>query len=63
MAYNEIKNLIAKHSPPISSGTAGKILKLINELTEIQSDPPSGKKKITNIFWDPDTKEIVIEHE
>ena len=25
--------------------------------------PPSGKKKITNLYWDNATNEIVIEHE
>lgn len=29
----------------------------------IPSNPPSGKKAITNIYWDGDTNEIVIEYE
>jgi len=29
----------------------------------IQSNPPAGKKKITNYYWDPDTKELVVETE
>jgi len=29
----------------------------------IFSNPPEGGKKITNIWWDPDTKEIVTDHE
>lgn len=29
----------------------------------IPSNPPSGKKKITNVYWDPDTEEIVVDHE
>ena len=27
------------------------------------SNPPEGKKKVTNIYWDQDTNEIVIEHD
>ena len=27
------------------------------------SDPPPGKKKIRNIYWDPVTKEIVLDME
>ncbi len=27
------------------------------------SNPPGGKKAITNIYWDPDTNEIVVEHD
>lgn len=26
----------------------------------IKSDPPVGKKKITNLYWDPVTQEIVV---
>lgn len=29
----------------------------------IASSPPQGKKKVNNIYYDPDTKEIVIETE
>ena len=29
----------------------------------IRSDPPPGKKRIRNIYWDPDTKEIVVDVE
>jgi hypothetical protein len=29
----------------------------------ILSDPPPGKKKIRNIYWDPVTKEIVVDVE
>jgi len=29
----------------------------------IPSNPPRGKKKITNIYWDPDTEEYVFEYE
>ncbi len=29
----------------------------------IQSKPPAGKKKVKNIYWDPDTKEIVVDYE
>ena len=30
---------------------------------KIKSDPPTGKKKIINIWWDPDTSELVFDHE
>lgn len=30
---------------------------------ELNSEPPSGKRKVTNIWWDPDSNEIVVEHE
>ena len=33
------------------------------ELFGIKSEPPIGKKRITSIYWDPDTEEIVIDHE
>lgn len=26
----------------------------------IESDPPGGKKKVTGIWWDPDTEEVVL---
>lgn len=29
----------------------------------IPSDPPLGKKRIKNIYWDPDTKEVVFDVE
>ena len=29
----------------------------------IKSHPPAGKKEITNIYWDPDSEEIVVEHD
>lgn len=29
----------------------------------IPSDPPPGKKRIKNIYWDPDTKEVVLDVE
>ncbi len=32
-------------------------------LNLISSNPPQGKKKITNIYWDDVTNEIVVEHE
>jgi hypothetical protein len=63
MTKDSVKNLIARSIPPLSGGTAAKILRLLNELAEIESNPPAGKKKITNIFWDQDTQEIVIKHE
>jgi len=28
--------------------------------TGIRSNPPPGKKKIKNIYWDQDTQEIVV---
>ena len=28
---------------------------------QIKSDPPTGKKKVTNIYWDPDTEELVFD--
>ena len=27
----------------------------------LESNPPSGKRRITNIYWDQDTNEIVVE--
>lgn len=29
-------------------------------ITGIVSNPPNGAKKITNLYWDPATKEIVV---
>ena len=29
----------------------------------LESNPPTGKKKIINIYWDQDTEEVVIEIE
>ncbi len=26
----------------------------------VESHPPGGKKKVTGIWWDPDTEEIVL---
>lgn len=31
--------------------------------TGIMSSPPTGKKRIVNIYWDPETKEFVFEYE
>ncbi len=27
------------------------------------SKPPKGKKQVFNLYWDPDTNEIVVEHD
>jgi len=42
-----------------------KVVEFFEALEEfdIQSSPPTGKKRIKNIYWDPDTKEIVIQVE
>ena len=29
----------------------------------IPSTPPTGKKKIINVYWDENTQEVVIEYE
>jgi hypothetical protein len=31
----------------------------INVIKGIKSDPPTEKKKVKNIWWDPDSKELV----
>ena len=36
---------------------------LYNPAGFIYSSPPTGGKKITNIWWDPDTQEIVTDHQ
>ncbi len=33
------------------------------DTTFVVTDAPIGKKRITNIWWDPDTQEIVVDHE
>ena len=38
-----------------------ELTKLVGNV--IPSTPPLGKKKITNLYWDGDTQEIVIEYE
>jgi hypothetical protein len=43
---------------PIPGSLPGKRRK-----DEVLSDPLLAKKRIKNIYWDPDTKEIVIEVE
>lgn len=39
--------------------------KLDNKIVSggIPSTPPSGKKKVLNIWWDPDTQELVFDKE
>lgn len=29
----------------------------------VVSNPPGDKKRIKNIYWDPDSQEIVVEHD
>lgn len=36
---------------------------LENQEKQIKSNPPQGKKKVTNIYWDPDTEELVFDRE
>ena len=42
-----------------------EVISLLEGLEEldIESKPPPGKKRITNIYWDPATEEIVVEVE
>ena len=46
----EIKRLIAKSGPPLSGKLSSKLLRLVDKLIEIQSDPPPGGKEVTNVY-------------
>lgn len=50
-------------SPEGTPSSIGPTANYFVDLDGIRSKPPNDKKKITNIYWDPKTKEIVIEVE
>lgn len=49
--------------PPAAEGLRKGTSRLTLPAAGIQSVPPEGGKKVTNIYWDSGTEEIVIVYE
>lgn len=64
-SHRRVLNLPSKkYFDEFGNDVTHEVKTMLEDLEEsIRSDPPTGKKKVTNIYWDNATQELVFDKE